>query len=221
MIPVLLSVIAVMSYLIGCLNAVSITSRLVFRRRLRPRTGESAMTTMNRIYGIPGVAAIAVFDAAKTIVAVLLAGLLLHVAGREPVDSIISYTAVGRLFSVFCVLLGHCFPVFYRFRGGKGGLPALVGLLCVNFPLGVLSGLIFVGLTAATRYVSLGVIAAAVIAPLGVWLELGGLCALLCVFCSLVILLRYRRNIVRLLQRSEQKFQFQKDLSMKFEEEDF
>ena len=201
MIPVLLSVIAVVAYLIGCLNAVSITSRLVFQRRLRPRTGENAMATMNRLYGVPGVVAVTVFDAAKTIVVVLLAGLLLHVAGREPVDSIISYTAVGRVFSLFCVLLGHCFPAFYRFRGGSGGVVALAGLLCVNFPLGA--------------------IAAAVLAPLGVWLELGGLCALLSLLCTLVILIRYRKNILRLLRRTEPKFQFQKDLSMKFEEEDF
>lgn len=221
MIPVLLSVIAVVSYLIGCLNAVSITSRLVFRRRLRPRTGENAMTTMNRLYGVPGVVAVAVFDAAKTIVVVLLAGLLLHVVGREPVDSIISYTAVGRLFSLFCALLGHCFPVFYRFRGGTGSVVALAGLLCINFPLGVLFGLVFVGIVAATRYISLGVIAAALLAPLGIWLELGGLCALLSLLCTLILLIRYRKNVVRLIQRTEPKFQLQKDLSMKFEEEDF
>ena len=221
MIPVLLSVIAVVAYLIGCLNAVSITSRLVFQRRLRPRTGENAMATMNRLYGVPGVVAVTVFDAAKTIVVVLLAGSLLHVAGREPVDSIISYTAVGRVFSLFCVLLGHCFPAFYRFRGGSGGVVALAGLLCVNFPLGVLFGLLFAGIVAATRYVSLGVIAAAVLAPLGVWLELGGLCALLSLLCSLVVLIRYRKNLIRLILRTEPKFQFQKDLSMKFEEEDF
>ena len=221
MIPVLLSVIAVVSYLIGCLNAVSITSRLVFRRRLRPRTGENAMTTMNRLYGVPGVVAVAVFDAAKTIVVVLLAGLLLHVVGREPVDSIISYTAVGRLFSLFCALLGHCFPAFYRFRGGTGSVVALAGLLCINFPLGVLFGLVFVGIVAATRYVSLGVIVAALLAPLGIWLELGGLCALLSLLCTLILLIRYRKNVVRLIQRTEPKFQLQKDLSMKFEEEDF
>lgn len=221
MIPVLLSVIAVVSYLIGCLNAVSITSRLVFRRRLRPRTGENAMTTMNRLYGVPGVVAVAVFDAAKTIVVVLLAGLLLNVVGREPVDSIISYTAVGRLFSLFCTLLGHCYPVFYRFRGGTGSVVALAGLLCINFPLGVLFGLVFVGIVAATRYVSLGVIAAALLAPLGIWLELGGLCALLSLLCTLILLIRYRKNVVRLIQRTEPKFQLQKDLSMKFEEEDF
>lgn len=221
MIPALLSVIAVASYLLGTLNAVSITSRLVFRRSLRPRAGDSAITAVNRYFGIPGVVAVAVIDAAKTVVAVLLAGLLLRVAGAEPYDSIISYTTVGRLFAAFCMLLGHCFPVFYRFRGGRGGLVALTGLLCVNFPLGVLSGLVFVGVVAATRYVSLGTIVGAVIAPFGVWLENNGLSALLCLFCALVVLLRHVPNIRRLVLRREPKLDFRQDLSMKFEEEDF
>ena len=221
MIPALLAVIAIVSYLIGNLNAVFFMSRLVFRRRLRARSGESAMTTMNRLYGVPGIAAVAVFDAAKTVLAVLLSGLVLHLFGGEPYDSIISYTAVGRLFSMFCVMLGHCYPVFYRFRGGQGGVVALAGLLCVNFPLGVLSGLLFVAAVAATRWVSLGTIAGALIAPIGIWLELGGLCALLCLFSTLVILLKHWRNIGRLLRRTEPKFEFKKDLSLKFEEEDF
>ena len=221
MIPALLAVIAVVSYLIGNLNAVYFMSRLVFRRRLRARTGEAAVTTMNRLFGVPGIASVAVFDAAKTVLAVLLSGLLLHSLGGEPYDSVISYTAVGRLFSVFCVLLGHCFPVFYRFRGGQGGVVALTGLLCVNFPLGVLCALLFAGAVAATRWISLGVLAGAVIAPIGVWLELGGLCALLCLFSSLVILLKHLGNIGRLLRRTEPRFEFKKDLSLKFEEEDF
>lgn len=99
MIPLWLGVIAVCSYLIGTINAVSVTSRLVFRRRMRPRSGEAAIQAVNRIYGLPGVIAVTVVDIAKTIVAVLLSGMLLHVAGGEPIDSIISYTAVGRLFS--------------------------------------------------------------------------------------------------------------------------
>ena len=221
MIPAILAVSAIVCYLLGTLNAVRITSRLVFRRRVRPKTGEPAMKTMNRLFGIPGLVAIGVFDAAKTVVAVLLSGLALHVLGGEPLDSIIDYTAVGRLFGGFCVLLGHCFPVFYRFRGGKGGVVALTVLLCVNFPLGVLSGLIFVGLTAATRFVSLGTISGAVVAPIGIWLELGGLCALLCLFSALVVLFKHSRNIVRLIRRTEPKLDFRQDLSMKFEQEDF
>ena len=179
------------------------------------------MIAMNRLFGVPGMVAVCVFDAAKTIVAVLLSGLALHLLGGEPVDSIIDYTAVGRLFGGFCVLLGHCFPVFYRFRGGKGGLVALVALLCVHFPMGVLCGLIFVGLVAGTRFLSLGVIAGAIVAPIGIWLELGGLCALLCLFSTLVVLFKYSTNMVRLIRKTEPKVDFRQDLSMKFEQEDF
>ena len=151
----------------------------------------------------------------------LLSGLALHLLGGEPVESLIDYTAVGRLYGGFCVLLGHCFPVFYRFRGGKGGLVALTVLYCANPPLGVLSGVIFAVLVAATRYVSLGTVAGAVVAPIGIWLELGGLCALLCLFSTLIVLLKYSRNIGRLIRRTEQKLDFRQDLSMKFEQEDF
>lgn len=221
MIPLWLGVIAVCSYLIGTINAVSVTSRLVFRRRMRPRSGEAAIQAVNRIYGLPGVIAVTVVDIAKTIVAVLLSGMLLHVAGGEPIDSIISYTAVGRLFSTFCVLLGHCFPVFFGFRGGKGGVVALVGMLCTHFPLGVLCALIVVGTVAATRYLSLGTLIAAVVGPLGIWLELGGLCALLAMFCALILFVRHWPNILRLIRRIEPKLDFKQDLSMKFEREDF
>ena len=84
-----------------------------------------------------------------------------------------------------------------------------------------LLALLFAGAVAATRWISLGVLAGAVIPPIGVWLELGGLCALLCLFSSLVILLKHLGNIGRLLRRTEPRFEFKKDLSLKFEEEDF
>ena len=84
-----------------------------------------------------------------------------------------------------------------------------------------MTALIVVAVVAATRYLSLGTIIAAIIAPLAIWLELGGLCALLCLFCSLVVLVKHWPNLLRLIRRIEPKFEFKKDLSMKFESEDF
>lgn len=220
MIPLLLSAIAIASYLIGNINAVHIVSR-IFRRQLPDFSGERAMAEINRVFGTPGIVAATVVDAAKTVVAVLLGGLVLHIAGGEPEGSLISYMAVGRCFAAFCVLLGHCWPVFHRFRGGRGGVVAMAAMFCVHFPLAVLIALIFAGVTWASKYMAVGTLTAAALSPLAVWIEYGGLCALLALFSVLVIFFTHRRSIVNLLRRREPKLNLQRDLSMKFEEEDF
>lgn len=76
--------------------------------------------------------------------------------------------ATGQVFAGFCVMLGHIYPVFYGFRGGKGVLCAETMLLIVSFPTGLVALLIFVGIVWATRYVSLGSICGSLIAPIGV-----------------------------------------------------
>ncbi len=220
MIPLLLAVIAVSSYLLGNINAVRIVSRM-FRRQLPNYSGERAMAELNRVFGVQGVAAANIVDAAKTVVAVLLGGLVLQILGREPAESLISYTAVGRCFAAFCVLLGHCWPAFNRFRGGRGGVVALAAMLCIHFPLGVLMLLIFIAITWASKYLALGTLAAAILAPFTVWLEYGSLCFYLALLCTLVLFVTHRRSILNLLQKREPKLNLQRDLSMKFEEEDF
>ena len=220
MIPLLLAVIAIASYLLGNINAMRIVSR-IFQRQLPNYSGERALSELNRVFGVPGVAAANIVDAAKTVVAVLLGGLVLHILGREPAESLISYTAVGRCFAAFCVLLGHCWPAFNRFRGGRGGVVALASMLCIHFPLGILMLLIFVAVTWASKYLALGTLAAAILAPFTVWLEYGNLCFLLAGLCTLILFFTHRRSILNLLRRTEPKLNLQRDLSMKFEEEDF
>lgn len=220
MIPLLLAVIAIASYLLGNINAMRIVSR-IFQRQLPNYSGERALSELNRVFGVPGVAAANIVDAAKTVVAVLLGGLVLHILGREPAESLISYTAVGRCFAAFCVLLGHCWPAFNRFRGGRGGVVALTGMLCIHFPLGILMLLIFVAVTWASKYLALGTLAAAILAPFTVWLEYGNLCFYLALLCTLTLFFTHRKSILNLLRRTEPKLNLQRDLSMKFEEEDF
>ena len=220
MIPLLLAVIAIASYLLGNINAMRIVSR-IFQRQLPNYSGERALSELNRVFGVPGVAAANIVDAAKTVVAVLLGGLVLHILGREPAESLISYTAVGRCFAAFCVLLGHCWPAFNRFRGGRGGVVALASMLCIHFPLGILMLLIFIAVTWASKYLALGTLAAAILAPFTVWLEYGNLCFYLALMCTLVLFFTHRKSILNLLRRTEPKLNLQRDLSMKFEEEDF
>ena len=213
MIPAMLAAIAVVSYLLGSLNGAVIASKYVFHRDVREYgSGNAGLTNFYRTFGTPGLLIVLGTDVVKSLIAVLIGGAVM---------GIVEYPTVGKLFAGFCLMLGHIYPVFYGFRGGKGVVCAAVTLLCVDIRLGLLALVIFAVIVAFTRYVSLGSICAALVAPLGVWAEFGGLCGWLCLCCTLLLVIKHRSNIRRLLTKTESKLELKKDLSNKFEDEDF
>jgi glycerol-3-phosphate acyltransferase PlsY len=110
------------------------------------------------------------------------------------------------IFAGFGVLLGHMFPVWLRFEGGKGVATAGGVLLALNWQVGVASLVAWILVAAAFRYSSLAAIAACIVAPASTyWLtqridltEIVGLIALL-------VILRHRGNIARLIRGEEGK----------------
>ena len=213
MIPGLLAAIAVFSYLLGGLNGAIIASKYVFHRDVRDYgSGNAGLTNFYRTFGAPGLAIVIGTDVLKTVIAVVAGGLIMGTQGAA---------STGQVFAGFCVMLGHIYPVFYGFRGGKGVLCAETMLLIVSFPTGLVSLLIFVGIVWATRYVSLGSVCGALIAPIGVLAACGKLPALLSLFCVILLVAKHRSNIRRLIEHKESKLSFQKDLSDKFDDEDF
>ena len=99
--------------------------------------------------------------------------------------------------------LGHCFPVWLGFRGGKGVATFLGILLAAHWPLGLLACAAWAATAAVLRISSLSALVAAVLSPLAAIL-LGRIdLALLCLALAALILLRHRANIARLLQGTE------------------
>jgi acyl phosphate:glycerol-3-phosphate acyltransferase len=143
-------------------------------------------------------------DALKGVVAVLLARWLL-----APEFGINWWVAASAL----AVVCGHVFPVWLKFRGGKGVATGLGAFLCLA-PLAVACvALVFVLVVAATRYVSLGSIVAAALLPLFVWLlpargdegvSVEPVVATAFLGSALVIFM-HRANIGRLLRGEESK----------------
>lgn len=134
MIPGLLAAIAVFSYLLGGLNGAIIASKYVFHRDVRDYgSGNAGLTNFYRTFGAPGLAIVIGTDVLKTVIAVVAGGLIMGTQGAAP---------TGQVFAGFCVMLGHIYPVFYGFRGGKGVLCAETMLLIVSFPTGLVSLLI-------------------------------------------------------------------------------
>jgi glycerol-3-phosphate acyltransferase PlsY len=105
-------------------------------------------------------------------------------------------------------MLGHIFPVWLRFRGGKG-VATGVGVFLVLVPFAVLlAGILFVIIVWTTRYVSLGSIIAAVSVPLFAWLLSAATPIIVCTFLgALLIVYAHRTNITRLLAHTENRFQ--------------
>jgi glycerol-3-phosphate acyltransferase PlsY len=191
-----LTVICVfLSYLIGAIPFGYLFFRLSDKKDVRTFGSRSTgATNILRLKGWAFALPVMVFDISKGLLPPLLA---LKIFG----DSRLA------LFCAFAAVVGHCFPVFIGFRGGKGvattvGAYAVLGLK----PL-LLSLIVFVLVIAVTRYVSLGSLLAALSFPLFVLL-LGEptKLALLGLAAGFVIVFRHRENIRRLFAGTERKF---------------
>ena len=99
--------------------------------------------------------------------------------------------------------LGHCFPVWLKFKGGKGVATFFGTILALYFPAGLFAGLTWIGVAYATRYSSLAALIAAAATPL-VFFAMGRPAfAGAALFMALLIYVRHQANIERLLQGAE------------------
>ena len=162
-------------------------------------SGGTGATNVSRRAGKAAGVITLVLDALKGAAAVVLAKVI---AGD--VNWLVAAAAIA-------VMVGHIFPVWLRFRGGKG-VATGVGVFLVLAPVALLcAGVVFIAIVAMTRYVSLGSMSAAVLIPLFVWLQnifiepVFNLYPLLtaAVIGALLIVFAHRGNIARLAHGTE------------------
>ncbi len=111
------------------------------------------------------------------------------------------------LLAVLAVVLGHLFPVFLKFRGGKGVATGLGGILGVHFLLGLFLVLIWIITVGIWRYSSGGALMAFGSLPIASWFMTFDLqFTIFCLFLSGLVIARHRSNIVRLLEGTETPF---------------
>lgn len=106
----------------------------------------------------------------------------------------------------FAAFLGHVFPVWLRFRGGKGVATAAGVLIALDWRVGVASLVAWLAAAGLTRYSSLGSIVAALAAPVAAWWLLGAgpVFAAIAAMAALIVL-RHRANIAKLLRGEESR----------------
>lgn len=203
---------AVVAYLLGSINGAIIASNIVFHDDVRNYGSHNAgLTNFHRIYGTSGVAIVLIVDIGKTAIALYFGRLML---------SFFDAGDVGMLFADLCLVLGHMFPVFYQFRGGKGVMCAGIALFFIDWRMGIFMAIIFFGIIVLTRYVSLASILSAAVFPIAVLLTRHGfLCAGIALVISVLVITKHHENIIRLMSHEESKLVIKKDITNKFDED--
>ena len=193
-----LVLIAIIAYMFGSINGAIIAGRFVFHKDVRRYgSGNAGLTNYYRNFGTPGIILLVLIDVLKTVAAVLIGGALMkNFDARE----------VGMLFAGFCTILGHMFPAYYQFRGGKGVLCGITMAFLVDWRVGLCCFLTFLILLLFTRYVSLGSIAGAALCPVYLWIfGHEKLSIVLGILCALLIVIKHAENIVRLIGGRERR----------------
>ncbi|MGI6027332.1 MAG: glycerol-3-phosphate acyltransferase [Candidatus Scatomorpha sp.] len=220
--PVLLVLIAAAAYVLGSVNGSIIVSRYLFHSDVRSMgSGNAGLTNFYRNYGPKGIAGVLGIDIAKGVLAALIGGLIFPLAtGDEALKP--EYVDIGRLFATFCLILGHVFPVFYGFRGGKGILCGVSAVFIVDYNAGVIALVVFVLAFLLTRYVSLGSVLGTISVPVTLLAKgFSGLCLILACLSVLLVIMKHGENIVRIIRHKEPRFVFRRDLSHKLDEDNF
>jgi acyl phosphate:glycerol-3-phosphate acyltransferase len=205
MISIFALLIPVVAYLLGSIPFGLILAKLFGGTDVRKEgSGNIGATNVARVSGpLAGILTL-LLDAAKGAAAVLL-------AGRYSNDS-----AMWMMIAGLAALVGHCFPIWLKFKGGKGVATA-AGVYLALCPLAFLGGLIlFILVVGFWRYVSLGSISAALAMPLLMYflwaphhasppvITFGALAV------AMLIVYKHDANLQRLVKGAEPKFSFTK-----------
>ena len=189
---------AVVGYLLGNLNGAVCMSKLLGDDVRTHGSGNAGLTNFIRSYGAGRSLMVIVIDAGKAVLACLIGGLLL----REHFDF-----RTGSALGGAAVMLGHVFPAFLGFRGGKGILSGLFIALTTDYRVALVILAVFAAAYLLTQYVSLGSVLAAIAFGVSfVVLHHDDLIVMICgLFMSMLAIFMHRQNILRLLNGEERK----------------
>jgi acyl phosphate:glycerol-3-phosphate acyltransferase len=198
-----LAIIAAVSYLLGSIPFGYLLIRIFRGEDVRQSgSGNIGATNVARKSPLLGAATL-LLDALKGSAAVIFAA---HIACRGFCPYAYQFVSVAALFAV----LGHLFPVWLKFRGGKGVATGLGSFLLIVPKPVFLSAAIFLLVVVVFRYISLGSIFAVAAFPVIVWLShkygQSWLALTLMTLASILIIAKHHQNISRLLAGTENRF---------------
>lgn len=206
-------IVAVIAYLIGSINFSVLISKKMAGFDVREKgSGNAGTTNMLRSVGKKAAVITLVCDILKGVVSIVIAIIVGNIAKNLDRELLLQIAGIA-------VVLGHTFPVFFGFKGGKGVATSLGVLLMSNWQIGLICLVFAVVLMALTRMVSLGSCAAAVLFPvLTLFInqhytvltvgKSGRVYFIYSVILAIIVLYNHRSNIKRILSGTENKLSF-------------
>jgi glycerol-3-phosphate acyltransferase PlsY len=211
MIYICIAFAIIVPYLICSINPAIIAARLKHGKDIREMgSGNPGLTNTLRTMGKSAAAVVLLFDVLKGVIAILSIRLF---ADLVPYDfGFFSPTAlmwIGSLSAVF----GHCYPVYYKFKGGKAVLVTVATGLVINWLAALIALVLFILIVLVSRYVSLGSVIAGSLYPVcvglvGYYVQDNEYTFVSVMFSSMVALLlvfKHRANIKRLIAGTEKR----------------
>ena len=204
-------IVAVIAYLLGSISFSVIISKKMAGFDVREKgSGNAGTTNVLRSVGKKAAVITLILDILKGVLAVLVA----YIAGnivKEGVDKALLIQIAGLL-----VIVGHTFPIFFGFKGGKGIATALGVLLITNWNIGLICLVFALVLMALTKMVSLGSISAAILFPVLILFMphtaylVDGNYIIYSILIAVLVVFNHRANVKRLLSGTENKLDFKK-----------
>lgn len=196
--------LAITAYLLGSIPSAVWIGRLLHDVDVREHgSGNAGATNTFRVLGKKAGIIVMAMDILKGLAA---ASLILFLGDQVEKDSF-TYINLQLLFG-FLAVIGHLFPVFAQFRGGKGIATLFGMILAIHYPSGLLCLGLFLIVLYITRYVSLGSILAAISFPIGlvyIFHEKTPLFVAFAITAALLVILTHQKNIKKLVKGTESK----------------
>lgn len=197
-----LLVIAVVSYLLGGVNGAIIMSHMVYHEDIRQAgSNNPGFTNFKRVYGLNAAAwSVMLIDILKTALPVFLAALYM--------SGMFGMWQFGAQFAGLFCMLGHCFPIWYGFKGGKAFIAGFSTIWFVDWRMTLIAMAIFFIVLFAGKYMSVASCTAALACPVlllffgteSVWVEVMAIAA------AALVIVRHTPNFIKLAHGTESKF---------------
>ena len=201
--------ITVLAYLLGSIMFSVIISKKMAGFDVREKgSGNAGSTNVLRTVGKKAAALTLLCDCLKGVIAILLAVIAGKIAKNTDQALLVQLAGLA-------VAIGHTFPIFFGFKGGKGVATSLGILLTINWQIGLICLVFALVLMALTKFVSLGSVSAAVLFPvLTIFINsnyiVQGNYFIFAIILGAFVIFNHRANVKRLLEGNENKLSFKK-----------